>query len=83
MTVPQRGHGEWGCVTLAISDRRGLDLLVALEVWDRTVLSVGPRPQPGGLSQDIQRGDRIVGQHIAVQALANRLGHVSHDSRGR
>jgi hypothetical protein len=67
-----------GCFT--ISDRRGLDLLATREVWDRTVVSVGPRFHPGGLSQDIQRGDRIVGQHVVVQALADRLGHVSHDS---
>jgi hypothetical protein len=58
----------------------GLDLLGAREVWVRTVVSVGPRLHSGGLSQDIQRGDRIVGQHVVVQALADRLGHVSHDS---
>ena len=58
MIIPQRGHCQWGCFTAAISDRRGLDLLVAREVSVRTVFSVGPQLQPGGLSQDIQRGDR-------------------------
>jgi hypothetical protein len=32
ITVSQRGHCQWGCVTAAISDRRGLDLLGAREV---------------------------------------------------
>jgi hypothetical protein len=53
---------------------------VSREVWDRTVVGVGARLQPGGLPQDIQRGDRIVGQHVVVQALADRLGHVINDS---
>jgi hypothetical protein len=47
-----------GMLTVAISDRRGLDLLVSREVGDRTVVSVGQRFQPGGFAQDVQRGRR-------------------------